>query len=164
MENQTTLIKDFLITVFIIGLAFVIMAFLGTTEFGKKFQLITGEPFSTKIPYLVIFTAGCIGTYSFLYKIWVDKKEDRLNFYFLFGFSFLNIIGAILIIMWLNGVKDIALMEFNDLTFPTEVDLVAKNIRTNLISSVTYLLFTLMIVGLVSLVLGFYHLKTLNKD
>lgn len=163
MENKASLIKHILISVFIIGIAFVVIAFIGTTEFGRKFEMITGQTFSTKIPNLVMFSSGCIGTYVFLYRIWINGKDDRLNFYFMFGFSALIIISALVFNAWLTEVNDYIDKEFSLITFPTDVDQVAKNVRHNLLETISYLFFTLSAVGFVCLTLGFYHMKSLKE-
>jgi hypothetical protein len=150
--------------IFIIGFSFVVIAFLGTTDFGRKFNMITGELFSDKIPILIMFTSGCVGTYIFLCKIWISEKEKITNYYFLFGFSILNIIASLSIISWLyNAIDDIQL-NFAQIPFATEVDLVTKNVRSSLLETVSYMIFMLMLVGIASLALGFYHLKTVKKD
>lgn len=164
MEKGPSIIKDILLSIFVIGIAFVLMAFIGTTEFGRKFQVITGESFSSKIPNLVMFTSGCLGTYVFLYKIWISGKENRMNFYFLFGFSLLIILSAATFIMWLKSVTGLIEKDFAAITFPTQVDHVAKNVRQNLLETISYLFYTLSSVGLVCIVVGFYHMKSLKED
>lgn len=164
MNKSVSLILDFLLVIFVIGVSFVVMAFLGTTDFGGKFNMITGELFSSKIPILVLFTSGCIGTYIFLYKIWVSEKEKITNYYFLFGFSILNILASISLISWLYTAIDNIQGQFELIPFATEVDVVTKNVRSNLLETVSYMIFMLTLVGIVSLALGFYHLKTLKKD
>lgn len=164
MKKNISLIFDFLTLVFIVGFAFVAIAFLGTTDIGRKFNLITGELYSNKILHLVMFTAGSIGTYLFLYKIWISEKERFINYYFLFGFCLTNIFSAILLVSWLNKVVHNIQVTYSLIPFATEVDLVTKNVRSNLLESVTYMIYMLMLVGIISLVLGFYHLKTLKKE
>jgi len=164
VKKNIPLILNILTLIFIIGFSFVLIAFLGTTDFGRKFNLITGELFSNKILDLVMFTAGSIGTYVFLYKIWISENERVRNYYFLFGFSILNIIASISLILWLQNILENIQVEFLEIPFATEVDLVIKNVRSNILESVCYMTSTLMFVGIVSLVLGFYHLKTLKKD
>ena len=140
------------------------MAFLGTTEFGRKFNMITGELFSNKIPMLVLFTSGCLGTYAFLYKIWISEKEKISNYYFLFGFSIVNILTSISLIVWLSTAIENIQTQFSIIPFATEVDAVTKNVRCSLLETVSYMIFMFTLVGIVSLSLGFYHLKTLKKD
>ncbi len=141
-----------------------IMKFLGTTDFGRKFNMITGELFSSKVLILVLFTSGCIGTYIFLYKIWISEKEKITNYYFLFGFSTVNIISSISLISWLYSSINKIKIQFYLIPFKTEVDIVTKNVRSSLLETVSYMILMLMFVGIISLVLGFYHLKTIKNN
>ena len=141
-----------------------IMKFLGTTDFGRKFNMITGELFSSKVLILVLFTSGCIGTYIFLYKIWISEKEKITNYYFLFGFSTVNIISSISLISWLYSSINKIKTQFYLIPFKTEVDIVTKNVRSSLLETVSYMILMLMFVGIISLVLGFYHLKTIKNN
>ena len=140
------------------------MKFLGTTDFGRKFNMITGELFSSKVLILVLFTSGCIGTYIFLYKIWISEKEKITNYYFLFGFSTVNIISSISLISWLYSSINKIKTQFYLIPFKTEVDIVTKNVRSSLLETVSYMILMLMFVGIISLVLGFYHLKTIKNN
>ena len=140
------------------------MKFLGTTDFGRKFNMITGELFSSKVLILVLFTSGCIGTYIFLYKIWISEKEKITNYYFLFGFSTVNIISSISLISWLYSSINKIKIQFYLIPFKTEVDIVTKNVRSSLLETVSYMILMLMFVGIISLVLGFYHLKTIKNN
>lgn len=140
------------------------MKFLGTTDFGRKFNMITGELFSSKVLILVLFTSGCIGTYIFLYKIWISEKEKFTNYYFLFGFSIVNIISSISLISWLYSSINKIKTQFYLIPFKTEVDIVTKNVRSGLLETVSYMILMLMFVGIISLVLCFYHLKTIKNN
>jgi len=164
VNKKTSLILDFLFVVLIFGVSFGIMGFLETTDFGRKFNMITGELFSSKILTLVMFTSGCVGTYIFLYKIWISEKEKITNYYFLFGFSVLNIICSISLISWLYDAIDKINTQFYLIPFKIEADVVTKNVRTSLLETVSYMILMLMFVGVASLVLGFYHFKTIKKD
>lgn len=150
--------------VFIFSGSIGIMGFLETTDFGRKFNMITGEMFSSKMLILILFTSGCVGTYIFLYKIWISEKEKITNYYFLFGFSVLNILCSISLISWLYNLIDKINTQFYLIPFKIEVDVVTKNVRISLLETVSYMILMLMFVGIASLVLGFYHFKTIKKD
>lgn len=164
MKKNLPLILDILTFACIAGFSFIIISFFGKTNFARKFYLITGELFSNKLLEIVIFTTGLIGTYIYLNKIFTSKKKRITNYYFLFGFCVANIISAILIIIWLNNIIVEIQREFLEIPFATKVDLVIKNVRSNRLQSICYMISTLMLVGIISFSLGFYHLKTFKKD
>jgi hypothetical protein len=99
-----------------------------------------------------------------LYKIWISEKEKITNYYFLFGFSIVNIISAISLISWLYSSINKIKTQFYLIPFKTEVDIVTKNVSSSLLETVSYMILMLMYVGIISLVLGFYHLKTIKNN
>lgn len=164
LEKKVAIFKNVLLSIFVVGLAFVFMAFLGTTEIGGKFQLITGQLFSDNIPKFVLLCSGSIGTYVYLIRVRKQHALQQVNFYFLLFFSMINVLGAFSLISWIGGVEEGIEFTYGTILFPSEIDEVTHNVKLNLLGTVRYLFIINLLIGIACFAGGFYHLKTLNKD
>lgn len=140
------------------------MAFLGTTKIGDKFGLITNQVFSDNIPKFVWVCAGSIGTYVYLYRVRKQDELEKINFIFLLIFSLASTVGAVILLLWVDGIKEELNVIYSEILFPSEIDDVTRNVKINLLNTVSYLFVLNLVIGIVCFIVGFYHLKTLNKD
>ncbi len=147
----------------IVGIAFVLVASIGTLDFAQEFELITGEPYSHKILLFVLFTSGVMGNYLFLFRLWKNTNE-RSNIYSVIIFSAIIIISTTIIIKWLLDVSDQVQLSFQEIAFPTDVDELTTEIRTSLLQSVTIMFGLLGAVGFVSFLGSLIYLKSILKN
>jgi len=143
------------------ALAFV--SYLGSSDFAKKFELITGSNFSNKTPVLVFLIGGLANLYFAIYRFW-SCTNSRLNHYYIMLSAAMVIISTFALIIWLLDVKSLIEFEFLSINFPTNVDVATRNVRSSLVSSIIAMFAVFSAIGTVACVLSVAHFRYISKS
>lgn len=143
------------------ALAFV--SYLGATDFGNKFELITGSNFNNKTPVLVFLIGGLANLYFAIYRFW-SFTSSRLYHYYIMLSAVIVIISTLGLIIWLLDVKSLIEFEFLSINFPTNVDVATRNIRSSLVSSIIAMFTVFSAIGTVALILSVAHFRYRSKS
>lgn len=147
----------------IIASALAFVSYLGATDFGKKFELITGSSFSDKTPGLVFLIGGLANLYFAIYRFW-SCTNSRLNHYYIMLSAAMVIISTLGLIIWLLDVKSLIEFEFLSVNFPTNVDVATRNVRDSLVNSIIAMFAVFSAIGTVACVLSVAHFRYISKS
>lgn len=141
---------NLVLLILIIGLSIAFIGIIGLTDFAHQMELITFTPYSDKTPSLVLLTAGLVGTYTSLYKLW-KRPDSKSNSSFAIGYSFLLIVTSILLLLWISDMESALNASFNKKRFPNDVDEIIYRLRTSFLQSIFWIFFLLGSIGVISL-------------
>ena len=146
----------------VVGFAFVIIAIIGTTEIAQQFELVISSSYSSKIPVLVFFVSGVGGLYASVFRLWRNPNSQS-NALALGLYGVMLIAASVLLVVWSLGVYDLVKMEFDLITFPTDVDEVMTKVRLSLLSTVIWMFVVFAAMGAVSLIAVLIHIKSISR-
>lgn len=141
---------NLVLLILIIGLSIAVIGIIGLTDFAHQMELITFTPYSDKTPSLVLLTAGLVGTYTSLYKLW-KRPDSKSNSSFAIGYSLLLIVTSTLLLMWISDMESALNSSFNKKKFPNNVDEIIYRLRTSFLQSIFWIFFLLGSIGVISL-------------
>ena len=154
---------DFILLAVIFALAFAVMGFVEETTIATKFSYFTGEPFQNYELLFLVFTIGMIGSYTFLIKAFLGDFKNRFSLIVFVIHTLFLIATSAYIYYWTFDAKTVVLKRYTDIPFPSEIDLVTRNIRIVLLKDAGNTFLALGGVGILLFILGFYQLKQLRK-
>tara|TARA_B100000674_G_C37816164_1_gene903526 strand:+ start:584 stop:1078 length:495 start_codon:yes stop_codon:yes gene_type:complete len=143
-------IKNFFLLILIVGLSMTFIAIIGLTDFARQIELITFTPYAEKTTLMVLFTAGLVGNYVSLYKLW-KKPYSKSNSSFAVGYSFLLIVTSALLLVWIIDMESMLNLSFSKKKFPNDVDEIIFSLRASFLQSIFWIFFLLGLTGVVSL-------------
>lgn len=157
-----TIIKTILEGFIMVGLV-LLGVYLNTfvTKSKLAFTFAEFDFHATKIaiPLLII---GLLGSYWYLFKnVWIGFKSKTVIYIFI-CFCVLTIGSSLFIVNWGLKLPEAINAKFAEIPFPTEPDIVQKNIKMSIIKHASYMLFSFIGMGILGILFGFLNLKKTN--
>lgn len=143
------------------GLAFALISYISSTS-SNRFELVTDTNFDAKFLSFTLFFGAIFANYSGMYLLW-RSPNVKLAHYYLISTGLLVLVLGIANINWLDNVSDIVQNNFDDVTFPNDVDELTLNIKKSIIWKNTIFFGLLSIIGFCASLLGATHLRHLKK-
>ena len=155
-----------IINLFIFGIAAVISSFaiifLSNVSFAEDFEVVTGTPFTQKMPVLILFLSGILSVYIAVIKLWrnLDLKSNAI---FLAFCSLILLVSVSALLYWLSSVYNEVNVSYNRISFPSDVDQITTNVQLSLIKAVSFMFGVFGIIGLASFIVSLMHMRSLSK-
>ncbi len=152
MTKIKTILEGFLIVV-IFALSFYLNTLFEKSKLAIAFKDFSCSEIKIEITLLI---AGLIGFYWYLIKnIWTGFKSKILILVFS-SFCLLQAIVSLMIVIWGFELKAQVWEVFNEISFPTEPDIVQKNIRFSIIRNIGQMLFSFIFIGCTGVVASIF--------
>ncbi len=112
----------------------------------------------TKIAFNLLII-GLLGSYWYLFKnVWIGFKSKTVIYIFI-CFCVLTIGSCLFLFNWGLKLPEAINTKFAEIPFPTEPDIVQKNIKMYMIKYGSYMLFSLIGIGVLGVFFGILNLK-----
>ena len=161
---KSRLIAELIVVLVLIAIGLLLNVYIGESDISNTFQKLSTYPYDDKETTFNFLIIGTLGCYFYLLSNAYRNFNHRVKLFILLGFGLITLLGSIQFMSILKEIENVIRIDFSTIPFPTEPDIVQKNVKLNVLNSLDVFNISFVITGLISIIVSIVAILKLKNS
>lgn len=161
---KSRLIAELVVVLVLIAIGLLINVYVSDSDISNTFQKLSTYSYDDKALTFNLLIIGTIGCYYYLISSAFSNFKNIFKLFLLLAFGLMTLFSSLNLMVIIGEITDVITSDFNSIPFPTEPDIVQKNVRLNVLNSMDFFNLSLIISGGISILISGYYLLLIKKE